>query len=284
MADEQIQTRVGLLRPSSLTTMPDCGRRFAARHLPDLIAEAGYTLNRPAPQHIGAAVGTGVHAGVAYTLEAKRDTGELGNAAEAEDRAAEALRERTVEGASWDETTPSLPTALFQAARMVRSYRRHLAPHVAPVMVEERLVANVGDGWELTGQADTMTGSPEYGLRDLKTGTRRRSNAVQYGAYAIVFQAHGFDLRGIVEDYLARVRRDAEQPAPVSVVVPVQAALGEAWDTIDAIKAAVAEFQSRAADPSGREPAGAFRANPSSSLCAARWCPAHGTAFCRVHS
>lgn len=280
---DQLQTGVGLLRPSSLVGFGDCPRRFAARSLRPMVEEAGYILRTGLPTHIGAAVGSAVHAGAAYTLEEKRDTGDLGGAAEAENRAEATLVERLAEGAMWDETTPSLATAKTQAARMVRSYRRHLAPHVTPLLIEERLVANVGDGWELSGQADLLAGDPDRDLRDLKTG-KKRNNQIQYGAYGIVLQAHGLAPNRIIEDFIARVRVSAEQPPPESEQIPLRPAVAEAWDVIDSIKHAVTEFQARAADPSGREPAGAFRANPSSSLCGEKWCPAYGTSFCKITS
>jgi hypothetical protein len=45
-------------------------------------------------------VGSAVHAGASYTLEEKRDTGHLGGAAEAENRAEAMLVERLAEGAT----------------------------------------------------------------------------------------------------------------------------------------------------------------------------------------
>jgi hypothetical protein len=281
VASDAVQAGVGLLRPSSLTAWSDCGRRFAARHLADLVGSHGYQLRQAMPRHIGAAIGTAVHAAASYTLEHKREHGDLGSGTEAENRAEAALVEGLEHGAMWDETTPSIGTAKTQAARMARSYRRHLAPHIAPLMVETRLVADVGDGWHLSGQADALAGDPNM-LRDLKTGTRRRNNAVQYGGYGIVLAAHSIDLRHMVEDYLPRVRLSAEQPSPETHPIPLRAAVAEAWDTIDAIKGAVVQFQQRADDPSGRDPAGAFRANPASSLCGEKWCPAFGTDFCRI--
>ena len=278
---DQVQTGVGLLRPSSLTGWPDCGRRFAARHLQDLVLSAGYDLRRDIRPHVGAAVGSAVHAAAAYTLEQKREHGDLGSATEAENRAEAALLERTADGTMWDEVTPSISTAKVQAARMARSYRRHIAPHVVPLLIEERLVADVGDGWQLSGQADLLAGDPDRELRDLKSG-RKRNNAVQYGGYGIVLSAHGLGPREIYEDFIPRVRTSVDQPPPETEVIPLRHAVAEAWDTIDAIKAAVSEFERRAADPSGRDPAGAFRANPSSSLCGEKWCPAHGTSFCRI--
>ena len=277
----QVQTAVGLLRPSSLVGFGDCPRRFAARHLSELVTETGYDLRRGLPTHIGAAVGTAVHAAAAYTLEQRRDTGDMGSASEAEARAEAALVERTEQGAMWDEVTPSISTAKVQAAKMARSYRRHIAPHVVPVLIEERLVADVGDGWQLSGQADLLAGDPDRDLHDLKTG-RLRNNSVQYGAYGIVLTAHGLVPQRLLEDFIPRVRVSAEQPPPETHEIPLRYAVAEAWDVIDAAKAAVAEFQRRAADPSGRDPAGAFRANPTSSLCGEKWCPAFGTDFCRI--
>ena len=281
---DQVQTAVGLIRPSSLVGFSDCPRRFAARHLPDLVAEAGYDLRRGLLSHVGAAVGTAVHAAAAYTLEQRRDTGEMGSASEAEARAETALVERMAEGTMWDEVTPSLPTAKVQAAKMTRSYRRHIAPFVVPLLIEERLVADVGDGWQISGQPDVLAGDPNNVLRDEKSGTRRRNNSNQYGAYAILLAAHGLAPQRLLEDFIPRVRVSAEQPPPETHEIPLRHAVAEAWDTIDGVKGAVTEFQRRAADPSGRDPAGAFRANPSSSLCGEKWCPAYATSFCKITS
>lgn len=271
-----------VIRPSSLQTFSDCPRRWAATQLPALVTEAGYHLHKSLPKHVGAAIGTGVHAGVAYTLEQKRDHGDIGGAAEAENRAEAALVEGLQEGAIWDEATPSLGTAKTQAQRMVRSYRRHLAPFVQPLFVEERLVADVGDGWQLSGQADTLAHDGRSRVRDVKTSAKLGNYGLQLGGYGIIFQAHSIEVDGAVVDHLPRVRLSAEQPPPATWEVPLRAAVAEAWDVLSSLKRDVSEFQARAADPSGRDPAGAFRANPSSSLCGEKWCPAHGTSFCPI--
>ena len=279
---EQVQATVGLLRPSSLSSYAACPRRWAATQVPDLVKEYGYTLRSSLPRHVGAAIGTGVHAAVAYTMEQKRDTGDLGAATEAENRAEAALVEGLQEGAVWDDATPSIGTAKAQTARMVRSYRRHLAPNVSPLLIEERLVADVGGGWQISGQPDALSAYPENYVRDIKTNRVAANHALQLGAYAIILQAHGFDLAGAIIDRIPRVRLSAEQPPPESEQIPLRPAVAEAWDTLDALQRDVREFQARAADPSGREPAGAFRANPASSLCGEKWCPAHGTTFCPI--
>jgi len=271
-----------IIRPSSLSSYADCPRKWAATQIQSLVEEAGYTLRKAMPRHIGAAIGTGVHAAAAYTLEQKRDHGDLGAATEAENRAEVALLEGLQDGAIWDEATPSVGTAKTQTARMVRSYRRHLAPVVVPMLIEERLVADVGDDWQISGQPDALASNPQDFLRDLKTTAVARNHALQMGGYGILLQAHGFDLAGAIIDRIPRVRLSAEQPPPASEQIPLRPAVAEAWDTLDSLKRNVREFQTRAADPSGRDPAGAFRANPASSLCGEKWCPAHGTSFCPI--
>lgn len=271
-----------IIRPSSLTTFADCARRFAARHLGELVRAAGYDLSGPRPLHVGAAVGSGVHAAAAYTLSAKRDHGGLGTDSEAEDRAVQELEARTEYGVTWDDTTNDVSTAKRQVARMSRAFRRHLAPHLQPLFVEERFEADLGDGFFLSGQPDYPAGDPDIALRDLKSGTRRRANGPQYAAYVALLAAHGYRATMIVEDFVARVRIDREQPPPASIEIDVAPAMADAWDLIDGIKAAVSTFRDRLTNP-GRAPEAAFRANPASPLCAAKWCPAWGTKFCKAH-
>lgn len=273
-----------VIRPSSLTTADACGRRYAARHMAEIVEAAGYVLNRSMRRHIGAAVGTAVHAGAAYTLTAKKTDGTLGNDGEAEDRAQESLIDELEGETQYDDTTAAFPVAKRQVQRMVRSYRRFLAPDLVPLTVEERLTIDVGDGFQVSGQADgVVAGDPHEEIRDLKTGTRARANAAQYGAYAIVYRTHGYQVRTLVEDYLARVRIDREQPPPVAIPVDVAIAAQHAMETIERIKAWTAEFERRAADATARPPNLAFPANPADPLCSPKFCPAWGTEFCKVH-
>lgn len=271
-----------VIRPSSLTTETDCARRWAAIHYAPQVMAAGFHLRERALLHVGAAVGSGVHAAAHFTLDAKRRTGELGNAREAEDRAEAEFLHRAEYGLNWDETTDRLPTAQEQMRRMTRAYRRYLAPDLVPIAVEQRLDVDVGDGWVLSGQADALAGDPDADLRDLKTGVRRRPNGVQYASYHVIFTAHGFRPHDIIEDFVQRVRLKNEQPPPVSQVVPLDQGMADAWQAIEDIKAGTATFDARVASGMGA-PAAAFRANPQSQLCSDRWCPAWGTDFCRSH-
>ena len=271
-----------VIRPSSLTTFVDCSRRFAARHLTDRVTAAGFDLRAPGHTHIGAAIGSGVHAGAAFTLEAKKATGEIGNDSEAEDRAIAEFKEISQFGLDWDDTSSTVPIAQRQIARMTKSYRRQLAPLITPMLIEERLDIDAGDGWTVSGQADTIAGNPDDQPRDLKTGKQKRANGIQYGAYAVIFRTHGYNVRSFVEDFVPRVGIDKEQPAPSSTDIDLSAVVPEFVEAVAEIKRAAALFEQRLQD--GREaPETAFRANPGSGLCNARWCPAHGTKFCRVH-
>lgn len=249
----------------------------------DELAEAGYALREKPELHIGAAVGSGVHAAAAWTLETKRDTGELGSEGEAVDRAITEFEGRAnAEGLHFDETTGNIGTARQQIARMTRSYRQYIAPVVEPRLVETRLEADIGGGWRLSGQGDVLAGDPKADVRDIKTGNRRRSNGAQYGAYALIFQAHGFNATGVIEDFIPRVRLRDEQPAPTSTQIDVHVAQAEAVAAMQDIQRSVAEFERRltAGEPM---PEVALRANPASQLCSARFCRAWGTRFCRAH-
>jgi hypothetical protein len=271
-----------IIRPSSLSTFIDCGRRFAARHLTDTVMAAGFELNTTGPTHIGAAVGSGVHAGAAYTLETKRETGEIGNDSEAEDRAITEFKDRAQHGLSWDETSASLPIAQKQIARMTMSYRRQLAPKIQPLLVEQRLDVDAGDGWTISGQADTIAGDPDDQPRDLKTGKMQRANGIQYGAYAVIFRTHGYNVRSFVEDFVPRVSIKHEQPLPTTLEIDLSAVIPEFIEAVSEIKRAAGVFGQRL-ETGEAPPETAFRANPASALCSPRWCPAHGTKFCRAH-
>jgi len=274
---------VRTIRPSSLTSASDCMRRWAAHHISDDLAAAGYSLNPRSSLHIGAAVGSGVHAGVSFTLETKRDTGEMGAESEAVDRAVAEFETRAAEeGLHFDEVTRSAGVAQQQIARMTRSYRKHVAPDVEPRLVETRLVVDIGQGWRLSGQGDVLAGDPTNDVRDVKTGARRRANGVQYGAYALIFQAHGFTATGIIEDFIPRVRIANEQPPPTSTQIAVSTALSEAVAAMTDIQRSVAAFEGLLKDGSAA-PETALRANPASALCSPQFCRAHGTRFCRAH-
>lgn len=280
------------IRPSSLVTHQDCARRWAARHLRGEIQAAGYELRVDPPSHVGALVGSGVHAGTGLTLAQMRASGALGPEQDAIDAGIQAFRDRMeAEGVQWDDVTERAATAERQIQRMVKVYRRQVAPLLEPLMVEERLEATIGEGWVISGQPDGVGNAlamdrhdPERRtLRDTKTGTRRRANGPQYGCYALLLGAHGAAPARAYEDYIARVPVRDEQPPVAVYATDLRRARLEAAEQIRRIQRDTAEWEARLRDPHGPPAEGAFAPNPASSLCSARFCPAWGTPFCTAH-
>lgn len=269
------------LHPSGLPTESDCQRRWATTGVPDLITAAGFQL-RELPNSVGAAVGSGVHAGNAFCLDERRRTGNLGSRVESEERAiAEFDRRVAEEGCMWDEVTERRDTAQKQIFRMAASYRLAVAPYVIPTLVEERLVAKVAPGWEISGQVDTLTASPGA-LRDTKTGKIQRQNLTQYGTYLAILRGHGYSPSLMIEDYIPRLSLKRTQPPPIQTEFDPIVAMAEAREAVNRVIAAVAEFERRLLAQDA-PPEMAFRPNPASPLCSQKWCRAWGTSFCKVH-
>jgi hypothetical protein len=274
-----------VIRPSSLSDWIDCPRRAAARHLQDMLAAAGYTVAPRRPAHIGASVGTGLHAGAAATLIARLSTGRDAPAADADEIALTEMRQRmTDEGCEWDDVTRDLSTAERQLRRMMAAWREFIAPTLRPQLVEERLEVVVADGILMSGQMDVADSAGNgIRIRDNKTTKQKRAAHAQLGAYGLLLNSHGHTVTGLAIDHVQRAPLREPQPEPQTREVPLRDAVEDALQAVDDIGRRVALFRERAADPNGREPIAAFPANPSSALCSARFCPAHSTNTCRVH-
>ena len=276
-----------IVRPSSLADSLDCPRRFAARHLKDLLASAGYTVGGPRPSHIGASVGTGLHAGAAATLIERLRTGADLPAADAEALAIEEMRQRmATEGVTWDEVTQDTNTAERQLRRMMVSWQRHVAPTVRPQLVEERLEVEIAPGLHMSGQLDVAdTAGNALRVRDNKTTKHRRAAHAQLGAYGLLLHSHGWQVAGLAIDHIPRVKISDEQPVPETREIPLREAISDAMQAVEDIGRRIETFRQRAADArSPTDPISAFPANPGSALCNPRYCPAHGTNACRIHT
>lgn len=270
-----------VIRASSVSTYPDCPRRWAARHLWREVIAAGYELQK-LPNGIGAAVGTAVHAAGALILTEKASTGRLPPITVGTDCAVESIRAGIREGVMWDQTTENLNTAEQQVARMTRAYATGIAPKVNPVLIETRLEARISDELMISGQKDVLAREPKF-LRDTKTG-KRGNHKPQLGTYSLLAKTHGFEVEGIIEDFVERVPLSKPPPDPVSFVHDLVGAESAAWAVIRHIQADLKVWREGAPEM-GMEPMDpwAFAANPNSRTCSAKYCPAHGTAFCREH-
>jgi hypothetical protein len=274
------------IRASALSGYADCPRRSAARMFASLVRAMGYEIRRP-PGSIGASVGSGTHAGAAALLTDKIE-GRTPSLDQATNVAVETLRARIEEDeAAMDNATPSVAVAERQVIRMTKTYADFVAPDVQPQFVEQRLEAKVPfttTPFVLSGQSDVLAREPDK-LRDLKTGKIRMGNHMpQFGAYSLLARTHGRGVKAVVEDFVQRVPLQRPQPRPIQFKFDLQTCEMAAVAVLRQIDLNYQLFINgwpergiQAGDPT------AFPANPSSKLCDAKWCPAHGTKFCVEH-
>lgn len=257
---------------SSLTMYPDCNRREATKMFTQEIKSFGYKLHKRPPA-IGAVIGQATHTGAAYTLRSKLETGELGNAREADQRALETMKREGDDGVVWDQTTKDHNTGQVQTLRQVRSYRVALAPKIKPIAVEGYLEAEFLDRAMLVGSPDNC--EPRT-VRDLKTGVRRRANAAQYGGYALLRRSNNEIADELLEDFVPRVSLKKEQPEPETIAHDPALAEQLAWQILQRIVHDYERFL-ETKDPS------VFIPNPNSMLCGEKYCPAFNSEFCKAH-
>ncbi len=261
------------VRPSSTSRWSDCPRRAAAHAYPELLTDAGYQL-RQTPASIGAVVGTAVHAGGAELLKQKLATGTIATPSRGfEAGTATFVEELDKQEVSWDEVTRNGSEAARQIQRMVNAYHFGVAKDATPVAVEQRLEATA-EGVLISGQADNLSLFPS-GPRDTKTGKFAGWNVPQYGAYAMLSRAHGNQVETCTEDFIQRVSPKKEQPQVVSKQFERSDCERAARAIIRVMKGQVEAFL----DDPHKDP-WAFPANPSSMLCADKWCRAWGTQWC----
>jgi len=276
-------TEPTVIRASALTGWPDCPRRGAARLFRKEIEAAGYRLRSP-PRGVGAAVGTAVHNAARLVLDDLARSGTLLPVARAVDVGCVTLTDEL--GRSeilFDTVTINRPEAFDQVRSMTGAYHRVIAPQVRPILVEEKLEANITPDLVLTGTPDIVAREPGA-IRDTKSGSRPHpgTHAPQIGAYSLLARTRQLEIEAAAVDYLQRVRSGKPQPDPISKPVPIAPAETAATNIIRHIEGDLRTF--REGDPARRILPGdawSFLANPSSILCSPKYCSAFGTEFCR---
>lgn len=287
-----ITTTQTVVRVSALPNYSDCPRRSATTLFRRDIQLAGYDL-RTLPNGIGAVVGTSVHAGAALMLKEKASAGLLAPLDVATDAAIETCREKAAEGVEYDtKTTSSLGEAEEQVVRMVRSYRNEVAPNIDPILVEERLEAEVPNTTQkiiLSGQSDVVAREPGK-IRDLKGGSKLGTYTGQVGGYSLLAKTGGIDIQGAAIDFVPRVRitnRTKTRAQPPAIVQNYRLELAEtaAINILRQIDTNLKTFREGDSER-GLSPGDpwSFPANPNSMLCGAKYCACYGcdgeTSFC----
>jgi hypothetical protein len=273
-----------VIRVSALASYPDCPRRGAARLFWREITDAGFKL-RYLPRGIGALIGTAVHRGVSVVLGTKASTGTLPLRTVAIENSREALRDG-VDGVEVQYDGPNGAThnmrdAVDQVIRMTGVYHDNVAPTVNPIIVEERLEAEVEQGLVLSGQPDLVCREPGS-IRDLKTGARMpSSHAPQLGGYSLLARSHGHKIERAAIDFVKRVNPSKPQPVPVTNEAVIARAETAASNILRQMALDLDTFRNgdAARRISPNDP-WSFMANPDSMLCSPKYCPAFGTEFC----
>lgn len=275
-----------VIRASSLTGYMDCSRRSAISMFRKEIEAAGYKLHR-LPNSIASAIGTGVHAGAAMSLQEKAKAGALPPLSVATDAAMESLKEKVAEGVIFEAkgTAQHFGHAEQHVLRMTEAYHRVIAPKVEPIIVETRLEAEVAPGVILSGQADVVAREPGK-ARDLKTTTVvGKTHNPQIGAYSLLARTNGIDVKGAAIDEIERTALKNPQPDPTTTEYDIELVetaasrvLGHIMNDLRVFREGDHEQRIQPGDP------WAFPANPASKLCGPKYCAAFGTDWCREHS
>lgn len=261
-------------RSSSLSQFPDCERRWAARNLRGELAMYGWSV-RILPNSVGAVIGSGTHAAVAYDLTHKMETGELAGQADCLEVGVEELRNRIAEeGVIYDDVSPDVNNAESQVRRLHHVYRNQVGARVKPVAVERRLRGRHKSGIVSSGQQDLVVVDPVT-LKDLKTGKVRGANHAQYGNYSQLLRSHGTPVAQIFEDFTRRAPLSKPQPPVVEVRYDLEACETMADAVLNRIAERIERFRRTGGDRD------VWLANPNSMLCRDTTCPAHGTPFCQ---
>ena len=264
------------IRPSMLSGYPDCNRRAVARNFRPMLEELGFKL-RDTTTSVGAQVGSAVHAGAAYTMQARVD-GVASTLIEAEHNALDTFdRVALDQGPTlFDPLSPNRNTAQTQIRRMVNVHRS-TTKHFKPIAVERGLSATFGD-FIVKGTFDVLTIEPGK-LRDLKTGRAYRPAEAQVGTYVALARSHGYKVDEVSVDFLPRVPINKAQPPVKEFKYNVDLTTRAAQITIDHVQRDLTEFRRRVAmEDSPAEDAFAY--NNQSTLCSDKYCPAWGTNFC----
>jgi hypothetical protein len=274
--------KTDFIRVSALPGYADCPRRAATTLFPDDIRAAGYTLRETEPG-VGAPIGTAVHAGAAFILKEKALTGHTVASNVAVECAMETLASELANGAVMDRETPDRGAAEVQVARMTATFRDSVSPYIQPIIVEEKLEAEVEPGLVLTGHADVIAREPGS-AEDLKCGKKLPAVRAQLGGYSLLARSmdQPCDIQRVAINFIQRVGVKKPQPPPLRTHDDVALAESAAMNVIRTIAADLKTF--REGDFARNLLPGdpwAFLANPQSMLCSPRYCRAAHTDFCR---
>ena len=269
-------------RASSLGSYESCPKKFAAEFIISAGLAGEFGLPRdPRPTHIGAIVGSASHAGFATIMREFKRTGEHGGKSRANHAISVAGAEyaqivKEAPGVMMDSTTPSKRDGAIAANKIVERFHADRKIFVEPVIIESGMAATVrhDDGeFRLTGTFDAFL--VDGVLEDHKTGRNRPKAHAQIGVYTSILKANDAKVTGARINYGRRVQNKLRQPPTETIEIITSVAEQHAKTIAMAAHRDVKNMIDRGSP-------GHIVANPSCYLCSPKFCPAYGTAFCRI--
>ncbi len=247
----------------------DCELRQAITNAPQLFED--WQLNT-LYFHVGAVVGTAVHAAVHHLAVLGDPDPDFSVAHSIALGAMDAeIAESPDHVIQYDPVTPDRKTAEAQLGSMVQLYwrlvgRKHRWTHAEYKM---RVPLERQRGFFLVGSLDGFT--QDSWLPDTKTGKQDRPHPMQLSAYSWLLS----ETTGMIPKRLSHVflKREVDGPRPAIFDYNIEQVETLAWNRINATVDRLAEFINDG-DP------GIFRANPDSDLCSRRFCSAFDTELC----
>lgn len=283
------------IRASMLDNMPDCNLRAIVAQYPQLVEEkTGLVLSRPT-EHVGAAIGTSLHAAAQKILmgQAKLDDGL--------DIAIKQFDIQTAEGWTTDNITGNRDVAVTQMMRMLKAWHpvslTYKAREVeldygynpehsymgrdsetgelsilAPAPKDNRV--DLGGGFAGSGHIDVVTVDDR--IIDHKFGKNSPYAMRQLGLYSLLHRTKtGATVRGLEQHWTPRVSKLQPQPATAVSAFDVTQSEKMARHAIDDVKRIVTKFAETG-------DIYAIQANNKSKMCSDKFCPAWGTEACKV--
>ncbi len=270
------------MRSSSLNTAEDCQRLVGANFLISngIAHDYGFEFNKTI-DHVGSAVGTAAHEGVAFLMNEYKKTGEWGGARRSSHAASVAgavMSERTRDKLLMDKVTQNNREAVIASQKIVIAYHQTTKPDGEPIIVEKGLKCTFTDPitgfeYEITGTLDSFIMGGV--LRDLKTATEMKNYYAQLGCYIDLLESNGYEVNRAVIDHFPRTRPGRmQQPGTVVGIDMLVAKKHSRLVHLQTFRALQDMLDS--GDPE------VLMAKPSTRLCSKKFCPAWSTDFCKL--
>lgn len=259
---------------SVLPSAHDCMRRcaskaFGARKPKEskfgkLLIEAGFEFP-PAKTNYGQVVGSSIHNIVDHFIKGYGEE-------ESIEAGVSYLYENGAQ-AEGDSTTPTMKMAEHQTVLIGKYVIQNILPTLDIAFNELELKAQLNENFVIVGHIDigSFNELDQINIRDWKFGKNAKGYMAQIGTYDFLLDFN--DWNTAKEHYIDHIPRTKGSVKHEEIKIDAKKANLLARATVRNITNAIKLFE-KTGNPE------VFIANPSSSLCSAKFCPAFGTKFC----